>query len=211
MTKNAMPVSKAKTAYGLLSEIRKLIIEEPKRYDQNSWSTSVFVNPDALPACGTVCCVAGWVKTLKDTANPTAAGMRVGEIAGDILGLDHKQRYELFRHNAVSHTRCARQARRGSHRQISEAARQAVEGEEGLAMSYGSQTRNPIEHDESPMDDERTFPCACGDDSCVGHYSDAANIRLGNAWYAADCEMANNHPEVVRSRELDAIWDRSRR
>jgi hypothetical protein len=29
-----MPVSKAKTAYGLLSEIRKLILEEPKRYDQ---------------------------------------------------------------------------------------------------------------------------------------------------------------------------------
>lgn len=70
---------------------------------------------------------------------------------------------------------------------------------------------NPYEHDESPIDDERTFPCACGDENCVGHYSDAGNIRLGSAWYASDCLTANNHPEVIRMRERDAAMDRSRR
>jgi hypothetical protein len=69
MAKNAMPVSKAKTAYGLLSEIRKLILEEPKRYDQcatlvHGADASEFYG-DKLPACGTVACVGGWVLVLK--------------------------------------------------------------------------------------------------------------------------------------------------
>lgn len=78
-------------------------------------------------------------------------------------------------------------------------------------MSYGSQTRNPIEHDDTPIEDETTFPCACGDETCIGDNTDPANINLGGAWYAADCVMAANHPEVVRQRELDAMYDRSRR
>lgn len=64
---------------------------------------------------------------------------------------------------------------------------------------------------EQPEDDRNLFPCACGDPGCVGDGDDKGNIRIGSAWYASDCVMANNHPEVIRARELDAIWDRSRR
>lgn len=63
---------------------------------------------------------------------------------------------------------------------------------------------NPYEHDESP-EDEDTFACACGDEDCRGHNDDPANIRIGSAWYSADCVMANGHPEVVRSRVMDAF------
>jgi hypothetical protein len=72
-------------------------------------------------------------------------------------------------------------------------------------------TRIALDPTLETADDETTFPCACGDANCIGHYDDAANIKIGSAWYASDCEMANNHPEVVRSRELDAVWNRSRR
>lgn len=65
MAKNAMPVSKAKTAYGLLSEIRKLIIEEPKRYDQWGWRRLLSQSDAFAPACGTVGCVGGWICVLK--------------------------------------------------------------------------------------------------------------------------------------------------
>lgn len=55
-----------------------------------------------------------------------------------------------------------------------------------------------------PPEDETTFPCACGDPACVGHTDDEANIRIGKAWYSADCVMANHHPLVVEGREQDA-------
>lgn len=68
------------------------------------------------------------------------------------------------------------------------------------------------DHDgDVEQDDETLFDCACGDETCKGHNDDAGNIKIGGAWYASDCVMANNHPEVVRSRELDAVLDRSRR
>jgi hypothetical protein len=89
MAKNAMPVSKAKTAYGLLSEIRKLILEEPKRYDQentlNTGRDAKEIYGALAPSCGTVGCVAGWVAALK-------APRRVNhedplDVADEILGL----------------------------------------------------------------------------------------------------------------------------
>lgn len=67
---------------------------------------------------------------------------------------------------------------------------------------------NPIEADESPLEDETLFSCACGDEGCKGHNDDPANIRIGREWFAADCRTAANHPEVIRSREQD---DRNRR
>lgn len=88
MAKNAMPKSKAKTAYGLLSEIRKLILEEPKRYDQTGWLTrgrsATCIYRDFAPQCGTVGCVGGWVEALKRRE------------AGVVLGLDWEQQEELF-------------------------------------------------------------------------------------------------------------------
>ncbi len=67
-----------------------------------------------------------------------------------------------------------------------------------------------LDHDIAPVD-ETAFPCACGDEKCIGHDDDKGNIKIGNAWYASDCVMANHHPEVVRERELDAIYEESRR
>lgn len=89
MSKSAMPKSKAKTAYGLLSEIRKLILEEPKRYDQTGWLIrgkryAASIYGDMAPACGTVGCVGGWVQALK------------GRSAGRTLGLNYQQQVELF-------------------------------------------------------------------------------------------------------------------
>jgi hypothetical protein len=75
------------------------------------------------------------------------------------------------------------------------------------------------EPDVFPSDDELSkqeweethFPCACGDPDCIGYNDDAANIKLGSAWYASDCVLANHHPLVVASRELDDLMNRSRR
>lgn len=53
-------------------------------------------------------------------------------------------------------------------------------------------------------EDEATFQCACGDVDCVGYNDDPLNIRIGRAWYAADCVMAHHHPVVVEDRERDA-------
>ena len=90
MAKNAMPVSKAKTAYGLLSEIKRLIVNDPEHYDQQiCWRHS---------GCGTVCCVGGWVVMLK--APRTRDGNRLTR-AEKILGLDWDTGTELWQFNAA--------------------------------------------------------------------------------------------------------------
>lgn len=124
MAKNAIPKSKAKTAYGLLSEIRKLILEEPKRYYQGSWRASDWLAPEQLPACGTVCCVAGWVDTLK---SPKPAGDKDWDVIEDrplaaarairILGLSENQSWTLFNGHAAgdySNSDPAAHAKRGA-------------------------------------------------------------------------------------------------
>lgn len=98
MAKNSMPVSKARTAYGLLSEIRKLILEEPKRYDQMNVFQRVGTHSDLAPACGTVCCVGGWTAVLK--APRTRDAFRLDR-AEQILGLDGRQASELFYYGAA--------------------------------------------------------------------------------------------------------------
>lgn len=66
-----LPRSKAKTAFGLLGEVRKIILAEPKRYNQGD---SISVRrprndggdeSEYWPACGTIGCVGGWVYALK--------------------------------------------------------------------------------------------------------------------------------------------------
>lgn len=101
-SKGKLPKSRARTAYGLLSEVRRLILAEPKRYYQGWWrSRGREVQESGLqaPACGTVCCVAGWVVTLRH-AQVEALG--TGETAARILGLNATQADALFAHNALS-------------------------------------------------------------------------------------------------------------
>lgn len=97
--KSLIPKSRAKTAYGLLNEVKRLILAEPKRYDQGTFIArrnghSRLFDPQDFPACGTVGCVAGWVATLK-----TEKLFEYGAtplIAKRILGLDRLQQAELF-------------------------------------------------------------------------------------------------------------------
>jgi len=106
MAKNTMPVSHAKTAYGLLGEIARLIVEEPKRYNQHGWlqreQDRSQMQPVEYPSCGTVGCVAGWVVALKAKRRPNY--FRTGDKAADILGLDVDQHDELFGSSAAGET-----------------------------------------------------------------------------------------------------------
>ena len=69
---------------------------------------------------------------------------------------------------------------------------------------------DPINDFDNSEDDDTVFPCACGDETCIGRDDDAMNIKIGSAWYAADCAMANHHPLVVEDRERDARRDERR-
>ena len=103
MAKGAMPVSKAKTAYGLLSEIRKLILAEPNRYFQGAWRLTKdnLTEDEKMPACGTIGCVAGWVDVLK-SKRPLPAnaawerGIEFQRRGMEILGLSNSQAGRLF-------------------------------------------------------------------------------------------------------------------
>lgn len=61
----ALPRSKAKTAWGLVQDVKRVMLEEPKRV----WMKDYIVErnpalwPNA-PACGTVGCFAGWCSIL---------------------------------------------------------------------------------------------------------------------------------------------------
>lgn len=89
MANSSIPKSKAKTAYGLLSEVRAIILAEPKRYDQCDWIRTGS-GPD-YPSCGTVACVGGWIGVLKGQHHKSQ----------DILGLSGYQAGQLFSYNAA--------------------------------------------------------------------------------------------------------------
>lgn len=94
-----MPQSIATNAYELLAEVKALILEEPKRYCQETYLVRLGMRSDLiLPACGTVACVAGWVATLK---GDTTSERRVSESATEILGLDQLDSVELFHGSAI--------------------------------------------------------------------------------------------------------------
>lgn len=67
----ARKVTRPKTAYELLERVANHILQEPKRFWQDTWG---IVGKrairregfDAVPACGTVACRAGWVVALHD-------------------------------------------------------------------------------------------------------------------------------------------------
>lgn len=94
-----LPKSKAKTAYGLLREVQKLALEEPKRMKMSitlaqkgteTWF-DVPEYPVEYPACQTVGCIAGWVTVLKPTGKPG-----VIDDAQAVLGLTDGQMEKLF-------------------------------------------------------------------------------------------------------------------
>lgn len=92
--------SNAKTAYGLMSDIKQYILEEPKRIFMGLW---IMDTPEAIkrelgvqgPACGTVGCIAGNAMVL--TRRPLT---RIGLPARELLGGDNEDLqdslYDLF-------------------------------------------------------------------------------------------------------------------
>lgn len=88
----------AKTAYGVLSYVRRLILQEPKRYNQ--WSVLMLDQRGRYaPECGTIGCVAGWVYAVTHPAITSSAVPGPGEvmrIAINILGLNETQASQLF-------------------------------------------------------------------------------------------------------------------
>lgn len=92
MKTELIPKSRAKTAYVLLSEVRALALEEPKRMRMSCWG-GVVGNAETLPeshrpACGTVGCIGGWVNVLSPKSRRNGAS--------SILGLNSDQTDELF-------------------------------------------------------------------------------------------------------------------
>jgi hypothetical protein len=104
-----MPTTKAKTAYGLLGDIAKIITAEPLRYNQQDTLSlrSVPAHADLyvqFPACGTVGCVAGWVVALTHSEDVQWHIERQGRTltrAAEVLGLNGAQHASLFYAGAV--------------------------------------------------------------------------------------------------------------
>lgn len=98
--KTPLPTSKAKNAFDLLSDVCKVITEEPKRFNQHVFlytksarGDKTICAPKGLPLCGTVGCVAGWIATLKGKRPRYSDTPRV---ARTILGLTDNQSSHLF-------------------------------------------------------------------------------------------------------------------
>lgn len=112
--KSKLPTSRAKTAYGLLSDVCRVIVAEPKRYAQSIYierANEPFKQFDEHPACGTIGCVAGWVATLK-----TQRRFRYHEtpvIAKERLGINEGQAMELFGESVAGVAQTMRHAHNG--------------------------------------------------------------------------------------------------
>ena len=96
--------ARAKTAYGLLSHVRRLILDDPRRYNQSVYihrtrQTTIWA-PSGAPACGTVGCVAGWVATL--VRGKQARDGSADATASHTLGLKEEQAEELFTSYVIS-------------------------------------------------------------------------------------------------------------
>jgi len=100
------------TAYKLLNHVCKLILEEPRRYNQGQWLLNFryYANPTEaqaqlhrkkrIPDCGTIGCVAGWVTTLGDPKD-LLPSLSIESKARSILGIDYGQGLDLFAPTAV--------------------------------------------------------------------------------------------------------------
>lgn len=62
----AIPLSKAKTAYGLLRDVQRVILAEPTRVNMGVFTAPAddVARINRRPACNTVGCFAGWVNVL---------------------------------------------------------------------------------------------------------------------------------------------------
>lgn len=76
-----LPRTRATTAWALMKAVNRAILKEPRRLDMGGWISAfrdkaaarAAIDTNQAPACGTVCCYAGWVKVI---ATGTNAGDR---------------------------------------------------------------------------------------------------------------------------------------
>ena len=69
-----LPLSRAKTAYGLVMDAAKAVAEEPRRADMRMFISGPGDGPrSGKPACGTVGCFAGWIDILSGRATQNGA------------------------------------------------------------------------------------------------------------------------------------------
>lgn len=89
---------KSKNPVVILRHVVKLIQEEPKRYNQLFYRSEQGKDGGEAtadyPACGTICCVAGWVNTV---TGKQSYPDNEWERAENTLGLDPDESLELFR------------------------------------------------------------------------------------------------------------------
>jgi len=74
-----LPVSRAKTVYGLLSEVIRLTDQEPKRMRMELWLDRWAAEhsdgySNRVPACGTVGCIGGWMQALTGISSSLSWG-----------------------------------------------------------------------------------------------------------------------------------------
>lgn len=96
--KSKMPTSRAKTAYGLLSDVKRVILAEPLRLDMGivCLRGSSLQFRDRVPDCGTVGCIAGWALSLKGRTSNDEENHGNTRDAQELLGLDFKDAQSLF-------------------------------------------------------------------------------------------------------------------
>ncbi len=62
------PHTNAKTVYGLLNAVARIVLEEPRRLNMADWkvtSDDAWSEPPlGYPDCGAVCCIGGWMEML---------------------------------------------------------------------------------------------------------------------------------------------------
>lgn len=71
------PISTAKNSYTLLDDVKKVVLEEPRRVWMDNWKANIdyvckMTGAKKGPACGTIGCISGWVTFLKPDANQSA-------------------------------------------------------------------------------------------------------------------------------------------
>lgn len=88
---------RSKNPIVILKAVIRAITEEPKRYDQSVFrstrSHSLHRERD-FPACGTICCVAGWVNTL--TGDFPKSKIGEWDTARQTLALEKEEAMFLF-------------------------------------------------------------------------------------------------------------------
>lgn len=68
----------------LLRKVAKHILAEPKRFDMSNFGYGMSPE-EGGPACGTVCCIAGWASVLS-LKKPLDAPWMVNKVVGELQG-----------------------------------------------------------------------------------------------------------------------------